>query len=110
MATALSASSFLESPRKEIPCPRPPAVRTFRTVPELQGLKKVWASWHRHPNSSLEFFLMQVRLRQEIARPHVIVVYRDGIPDCILAGWLWSGHQTINLGGAQIALPKARTL
>src|ERR1700689_1615096 len=61
-------------------------VRVLRTVAEVEEIRPWWGSWQGNPDADIDFYLSFFRAGTEIVRPHVIVVYRGGIPDAILVG------------------------
>jgi CelD/BcsL family acetyltransferase involved in cellulose biosynthesis len=63
-------------------------VRVLRSLTELEELRPVWTEWKGHPHSDIDFFKMLLESREEILRPHVIVVFRGGRPDAMLVGRL----------------------
>ena len=64
------------------------SVRTIRSCEEVEELRSVWESWQLHPNSDIDYYLSRFKFRPEFLRPHVIVVFRDGVPDAMLVGRL----------------------
>jgi hypothetical protein len=84
-----------------------------KVVRSLEGLKEIaeaWRSWQRHPNSDLNFCLTIIRSRQEILRPHVIVVYKDEIPQAMLVGRLEEKKVAIQVGYRTLFRVPARVL
>jgi GNAT acetyltransferase-like protein len=71
-----------------LPNPDPPIVRIIRTIQELEQLREVWDSWCDDPNADLDNYLAFARCQPNFVRGHVMVVYRDGRPDCVLVGRL----------------------
>lgn len=61
-------------------------LRTVRTVAELAEIRSIWESWHRHPNSDIDFYSTIVELKPEIERPHVLLLYRDQSPRAMIVG------------------------
>ncbi len=64
------------------------AIRTIRSVRELEEVRTCWEGWQKHPNSHLDYFQLICRLRQEAVKPYVIVVESDGQPRALLVGRL----------------------
>jgi hypothetical protein len=61
-------------------------VRVLRTLSEVEEIRASWASWQGNPDADIDFYLSVFRPGTDIVRPHVIVVYRGGIPNAILVG------------------------
>jgi Acetyltransferase (GNAT) domain len=73
-------------------------VRTLTTVAELEELRPLWNDWKGHPHSEIDFLRMLIESREEIVRPHVIVVYRGGKPDAMLVGRLERSQIDFEIG------------
>lgn len=63
-------------------------VRVARTREEVEQLRGVWSSWKGHRDADIDFCLDFVWAREEVIRPHVIVLYRDGKAEAMLVGRL----------------------
>ena len=85
-------------------------VRTFRSMDEIREISEVWRKWQCHPNSALDFYSMILRMRPEIIRPHVLVVYRSNQPVTILVGRIENQRMELKLGYASLGRPRARAL
>jgi hypothetical protein len=86
------------------------SIRTFRTPSEIEEVREVWTSWQNHPNIDIDFFLTVNRLRPQILRPHVMVLYRDNRPDAMLIGRIVNGRIAFNIGYKTIFRPQAHML
>jgi hypothetical protein len=64
----------------------PVTVATLRDLSEVEGLRECWSRWQWHPNADIDFYQDIVRSWQARCRPHVLVLYKNGIPDAILVG------------------------
>ena len=71
-------------------------LRVARSVAELEELRDTWEAWQEHPDSVMDGYLTWFR-KDPAARPHVLTLYRDGRPDCLLIGKLLRGVPTANL-------------
>src|SRR5690349_5017121 len=60
-------------------------LRVVRSVAEVEELRGIWEPWQEHPNSVIDSYLTRFT-QDRTSRPHVMVVYRDGRPDCLLIG------------------------
>src|ERR1700730_10035200 len=85
-------------------------LRIAKSVSEVEELRQVWTSWLCHPSSDIDFYVMKIRLNALTLRPHVMVVYRNGLPDCMLVGRLDHKRMSVNIGYVRCFLPKARVL
>lgn len=87
-----------------------PVVRTIRTLTELEELRETWNGWCDDPNADLDFYLASARCRPDIVRPHVMVVYRDGRPDCMMIGRLEYCRVKLKIGYTTLFEPKVKRL
>jgi hypothetical protein len=81
-----------------------------RSLEEVEAIRDVWTSWQWNPNADIDFYLQVLRLRPEIVRPHVLVLYRDNAPIAMLVGRLVMGKVEARLGYASLFRAQARTL
>ena len=56
-----------------------------RNVAEVEALREMWESWEEHPNSVIDNYLAYFQV-DPASRPHVMVVFRGGHPECLLIG------------------------
>ncbi len=85
-------------------------VRVIKTTEEIHSIRGVWANWCKNPEADLDLFLLSSETESKVIRPHVIVVFRNGTPDCILVGRLEAGFQKMKVGYATVFRPYVRTL
>ena len=85
-------------------------VISLRSRAEIERFREDWARWRTHPNSDIDFYLMILGLRQEILRPHVLVVLHDGTPDALLVGRLEQADMKFRLAYATLFSIKVRRL
>jgi Acetyltransferase (GNAT) domain len=85
-------------------------VRIAKSSSEVEHLREIWTSLNWHPHADIDLFLLKNRLRSQVLRPHVMVVYRNGQPNGLLIGRLKQARQGFSMGGAKILLPQARIL
>ncbi len=83
-------------------------VRVLRTIEELNELREVWNSWCDDPNADLAYYLATASCRTDFVRPHVIVVFRDGQPDCMLVGKLEFRRLPFKIGYATVFASKVK--
>jgi Acetyltransferase (GNAT) domain len=86
------------------------SVRVARSTAEIEQLRPAWSAWCEHPSVDLDAFLAQIRHDGEISEPYVITLYRDGDPDCLLAGRLIRDNMHLSFGGVRLLLPRARLI
>src|SRR3981081_1066543 len=81
-----------------------------RTVEEVEAIRDIWIKWRWNPNADIDFYLQILRLRPEILRPNVLVLYRDSWPVAVLVGRVELGHVEARLGYARLFRTRARKL
>lgn len=62
-------------------------LRVVRTIAEVEELRERWEAWQDHPGSVIDTYLAWFK-EHPGSRPHVLVLYRNGHPDCLLVGKL----------------------
>jgi hypothetical protein len=92
------------------PKPNSLALRILRTVPELEEIRDLWNLWCNDPNADMEEYLTSARYRAGFVRPHVMVIYRHGRPDCVLVGRLECSRLKLKVGYTTLFEPKIRRL
>jgi len=85
-------------------------LRVLEAATEFEELRDAWSAWSDHPEADLDFFSIRLRQRSGVVRPHVMVVYRNGRPDCMLVGWLQQGPVAFKVGSFAIFRSDARIL
>lgn len=86
------------------------SLRILEESTEFEGLRDVWSAWGDHREANLDFFSIHLRHRLGVVRPHVMVVYRSGRPDCMLVGWLQQGPVAFQVGSFALFRSDARIL
>jgi hypothetical protein len=84
-------------------------VRVLRTIAELEEIREVWECWPGNRDSEIDTYLMFLRSNPGTARPHVLVVYRGGVPDAILVGRIDRGQISCRVGYLSVRL-RAQTM
>jgi GNAT acetyltransferase-like protein len=84
-------------------------VRVLRTLAEVEEIRPWWGSWPGNPDADIDLYLSFFRAGTAIVRPHVIVVYRGGIPDAILVGRIDRRPTNFRIGYLHFG-PKANIL
>ncbi len=85
-------------------------VRVFRTIQELERLRETWDLWCDDPAADMDFYLASARNRSDFVRPHVMVAYRNGRPDCMLVGRLERSCLKLKVGYTILFQPTAKQL
>jgi Acetyltransferase (GNAT) domain len=85
-------------------------LRILQTAAEFEGLRDAWTAWNDCPEADLDFFSIHLRHTLGVVRPHVMVVYRSGRPDCMLVGWLHQGAVPFKVGSLTVFRSDARIL
>jgi CelD/BcsL family acetyltransferase involved in cellulose biosynthesis len=85
-------------------------VKVLRSFEELERVRANWTSMQRHPESDYDFFVFIGKIRPEIIRPHVVVVYQDGVPVSLLAARLEQGQLEFKLGYKVLWRAKVRRI
>lgn len=73
-------------------------VRALKTLSELQEIYQVWECWSGNRDSEMESYLRFLGSNPAAVRPHVLVVYRGGVPDAILVGRIDRGQISCGVG------------
>ena len=86
------------------------SLRILKGAAEFEELRDVWSAWCDHAEADLDFFSIHLRHTPGVVRPHVMVIYRNGRPDCMLVGWLHHGIVTFKMGSLALFRSDARVL
>lgn len=79
------------------------SIKILRSFSELQIIREVWESWPGNRDSEMESYLTFLQSHPGIECPHVLVVYRGGVPDCILVGRIERGQVLCRVGYLQMS-------
>ena len=85
-------------------------IRTFTNLGELEQIRKVWSDWPGHRDSDVDFVMHFIRTSPEAIRPHVVVLYRHGVPEAMLLGRLERTKLTFKIGYLKLLQVSARIL
>lgn len=66
--------------------PSPVSVQVIRNIKQIEALRAAWTSWRGHRDADIDVYQTILALRPDAAKPHVILIERDGRPDAILVG------------------------
>jgi len=87
------------------------AVRIIRTLQEIESIRSAWSCWKTHPYVDVDFYLGHESTSPGFVRPHIIVLYRDGRPDAIVAGKIVQSRVSdFPIGPWFLCKPHARVL
>lgn len=108
-------ATIVEHPDETCSATKPPieigtTIRVCRTVAEIEEVRPIWNSSKGHRDSDIDFFLEFIRTRKEVLRPHVLVLYRDGIPDALLIGRLERTRMEFKVGYLHLPAIPTRVL
>jgi hypothetical protein len=85
-------------------------LRIARTIEEIGQFREIWSLWCKDPNADIDYFLASAQFRSDFVRPHVMLVCRDGQPDCMLIGRLEHTRLNLNVGYTTLFRPRVRRL
>jgi hypothetical protein len=86
------------------------SLRILKEAAEFEELRDLWSTWCDHPEADIDFLAITLRHTSGFVRPHVMVVCRNGRPDCMLIGWLHHGLVTFKMGSLALFRAEARML
>ena len=85
-------------------------VTIVRTIEEIEEIRKIWENFHPYPLADIDYFLFVVNLRQEVLRPHVIILWKNGSPETMLVGRIEDVQMKYKISYKVIFKPKVRSL
>jgi hypothetical protein len=85
-------------------------VTIARTIEEIERIRRTWKRLLPFPLADLDYFLSVVSFRQEVVRPHVIILRRNGKPETILAGRIEDVQLEYRISYKAIFRPRVRSL
>lgn len=85
-------------------------VRVLRSTAELETVKTFWEQNVFHPNAQLDFYSIIVESRDDIVRPHVLVVSDGNQVVALLVGRLEENNRRLRFGYFNFHASKSRTL
>ena len=88
------------------------AVTTTRVIDSLRQIEEIrsaWSAWRGHRDADVDVYETVLASRTDAAKPHIIVVDRDGCPDALLVGMTATatvgeriGYWTIPVTGVRV--------
>jgi hypothetical protein len=86
------------------------SLRILREPAEFEEIRDSWLAWNDGREADPDLFAIRLRHTREAVRPHVMVVYREGRPDCMLVGWLGEGEVAFKVGTIKLFRSVSRVL
>jgi hypothetical protein len=86
-----SSTLVVDLPSQSEEVQRPPLnleCRLITSVEELETVRSIWESLQWNPNADFDFYLTIIGVRNEVLRPHVILVENNSIPVALVVGRL----------------------
>jgi hypothetical protein len=81
-------------------------VQVVDNLTEVTALRGVWQGLETRPDSDLEAYLSVLKSRDEVLRPHMIMLKRtEGGPQALLAGRIEKKRLGLGFGYAKLSLP-----
>jgi hypothetical protein len=84
--------------------------RVIRTLAEIEEIRPIWKRLSNHPNCDIDFFLSNLQNETGRPRPHIIVLYRDEQPVCMLVGRITTRRLEFGVGYKTLFRPQARVI
>jgi len=85
-------------------------IKVLRSLEELEHIRETWEELNYHPNADIDHFRAIVEIRNEIERPHIIVLYINGIPKLLIVGRIEDIKIPIKFGYRTLLNPRLRSL
>lgn len=89
------------------------AVTTTRVIDSLgqiEEIRSIWSAWRGHRDADVDVYETVLASRTDAAKPHIIVVERDGCPDALLVGMTATATVGERIGYWTIPVPGVRVL
>jgi len=86
------------------------SVRVIRNLEELETVRPLWERLQNNLNADIDYFVLILKSRPEILRPHVLVLHVDGVPTALVVGRLEQSRRSFQLGYAAIARPLVKAI
>lgn len=88
----------------------PYSIKVARSAEEIESLREIWEKWQCHPNADIDFYLTIINSREEIIRPHVMVIGKNGKPETMVIGRIERKREEIKIGYKTLFKPWVRIL
>jgi hypothetical protein len=76
----------------------------------VERLRPAWTAWRGHRDADIDVYLTVLSCRLDHAKPHVILIERDGRPDAILVGMTAAATFYQKIGYFTVPTPRVRAL
>jgi len=86
------------------------SLEVVKSIAEVHALREEWQALPRDPNADLDFYLTVIESHEEILRPHVIVVRREGVVKAMVVGRLERKRLEVALGYRKVSTRPIRFL
>jgi hypothetical protein len=84
--------------------------RLITSVQELEAIRTIWESLQWHPNADIDFYLTIIDVRDEVIRPHVILVENNDKAVALVVGRLERVDFDLKFGYKSIHLSKVKQI
>jgi hypothetical protein len=81
-----------------------------KSAVEIEAFRHVWQRWQDHPDNDIDNFLLLLKGRKEIIRPHVMLFSRGDQPVTLVTGRLERSRVNFALGYKNIPGPTVNSL
>jgi hypothetical protein len=85
-------------------------IRVLKNREEIKALREFWDSCGPNRDADLDFYLFIVDSYPQTLRPHVVVLWEEGVPKALIAGRLDLSHLPVRIGYLSLPVPKMRVL
>jgi len=81
-----------------------------RSIQEVEEIRDIWKKMQTHPNSDIDFYLSIVNARENIIRPHIMLLRHNKMPLALLIGRIENYPFSFSFGYKTIYKSTVRTL
>jgi ribosomal protein S18 acetylase RimI-like enzyme len=85
-------------------------IRIIESIEGVEQLRSIWEKLQCHPNSDIDSYLVNLRARDNILMPYVMLLLADGQPRAILIGRIEETRFEFKFGFKTLRGPKLRQL
>lgn len=93
-----------------MPDKSPYTIKVAKSGKEVEEIRNIWEKLQCHPNADIDFYLNIVNSREEIIRPHVIILYSGETPKAMMIGRIEERTIDLKIGYKTICKPKVLAL
>ncbi len=84
--------------------------RVIDNLGEIEEIRSAWNAWRGHRDADINVYETVLASRMDAAKPHIIVVERDGRPDALMVGMTTIATVSERIGYWTIPVPQVRVL